>query len=246
MRTDFHSHILPGIDDGSQSVQESLAMLRALSAQGIRCVIATPHFYPDSDNPAAFLTRRAAAMEQLCAAMAGEAGLPTIELGAEVYYFPGISDCEVLPQLTIGGKRCILIEMPPAPWTEKMYRDLEGIYTKQNLQPILAHIDRYIRPFRTYGIPRRLEAMPVLVQANASFFLSGSTASMAVRMLRQGRIHLLGSDCHNMTDRAPNLGAAAEVIQSRCGLGALRKIEQQENAILQIWQHISFYQEVRI
>lgn len=237
MRTDFHSHILPGVDDGSKSVQESLAMLRALSAQGIRIVIATPHFYSHRDNLEAFLRRRAEALVQLRKAAAGEKGLPAVIFGAEVYYFPGIGDCEILPQLTIGGKRCILIEMPPAPWTEKMYRDLEGIYRKQNLQPILAHIDRYIRPFRTYGIPKRLEAMPVLVQANASFFCSGSTASMAVRMLREGRIHLLGSDCHNMTDRAPNMGAAAEVIQSRCGLGALRKIEQQENAILQIWQH---------
>lgn len=237
MRTDFHSHILPGIDDGSQSTAESLAMLRALSEQGISRVMATPHFYPHSDNPDAFLKRRAAAMNALRQAMEGETGLPAIELGAEVYYFPGISDCEILPQLTIGGKRCILIEMPPAPWTEKMYRELEGIYTKQRLQPILAHIDRYIRPFRTFGIPKRLEDMPVLVQANASFFLSRSTASMAVRMLREGRIHLLGSDCHNMTDRAPDLGAAAEVIRNRCGLGALRKIEQQENAILQTWQH---------
>lgn len=240
MRTDFHSHILPGVDDGSQSVEESLAMLRALGQQGIIRVIATPHFYPDSDNPAAFLKRRTEAMGRLRSAMAGQDGFPVVELGAEVHYFPGISDCEILPQLTIGGKRCILIEMPPPPWSEKMYRELEGIYTKQNLRPILAHIDRYVRPFRTYGILKRLESMPVLVQANGSFFLSRSTGKMALRLLRQGRIHLLGSDCHNMTDRAPNLGAAAEIIRRHCGLGALRKIEQQEDAILQTWQHNSF------
>lgn len=237
MRTDFHSHILPCVDDGSASVEESLAMLRALRQQGIRRVVATPHFYPQSDNPAAFLKRRNAAMAQLREAMAAEKGLPSIELGAEVYFFHGISDCAQLPQLTIGGKRCILIEMPPSPWSEAMYRELEGIYKKQNLIPILAHIDRYVRPFRTYGILKRLKTMPVLVQANAEFFLSGKTASFAGRLLRDGYIHLLGSDCHNMTDRPPNIGPAGEAIRQNCGLGALRKIENREDMVLQALNH---------
>lgn len=236
MLRDFHSHILPGIDDGSADVEQSVAMLRAEAAQGVTCVVATPHFYPRYDNPGAFLKRRAEAMRRLEEAIAEEDGLPSVELGAEVYYFHGISDSEALPQLTIEGKRCILIEMPPPPWSEKMYRELAGIFTKQNLRPIIAHIDRYISPLHTHGIPKRLEELPVLVQANAEFFLSRRTASMAVRLVREGRIHLIGSDCHNMTDRAPNLGAAAEVIRSRCGLGALRKIEEQENAILYTWQ----------
>ena len=54
---DFHSHILPGVDDGSQSVQESLAMLKMEAEQGIQHVIATPHFYPKHDSPEHFLER---------------------------------------------------------------------------------------------------------------------------------------------------------------------------------------------
>ena len=230
--TDFHSHILPGIDDGSGSTEESVAMLRMEAKQGIGCVVATPHFYARHDDPERFLTRRAAAMEQLQAAVVQQEGLPRILLGAEVHYFPGMSDSEAIARLTIEKKRCILIEMPPAPWTPQMYRELEWVYTKQGLTPIIAHLDRYIGPFRTHGIPAQLEELPVLVQANASFFLKSSTASFALRLLRQGRIHLLGSDCHNLTDRAPNLGAAVQVIGRRMGDAAMEWIQMQEQQVL--------------
>ena len=88
---DFHSHILPCVDDGSHSVEESLQMLRMEAEQGVTHVVLTPHFYAKHDSPERFLQRRAAAWETLQAAMAGEEGLPQITLCAEVYYFPGIS-----------------------------------------------------------------------------------------------------------------------------------------------------------
>jgi protein-tyrosine phosphatase len=122
--------------------------------------------------------------------------------------------------------------MPQSPWKESHFRELEGIYTKHGLTPIIAHIDRYIRPFHTYGIPERLEQLPVLVQANASFFLKNSTRSMAMKMLRKNRIHLLGSDCHNLTTRLPNLGDAVEQIGRRLGEDAIGQIVSWQDAVL--------------
>lgn len=232
MLTDFHSHILPGVDDGSRSVEESLEMLRMAASKGIRRMVATPHFYPRQDSPETFLRRRAEALERLEKAMAEKAGMPEVLMGAEVYFFSGISDSEALSQLTIGGKRCILLEMPHAPWTESMYREMEGISVKQGLIPVIAHVDRYIRPFRTFGIPERLMELPVLVQANAEFFLSRQTRGMALRMLKAGQIHVLGSDCHNLRDRKPNLDAAAAVIERRLGLTALERICEYERKII--------------
>ena len=232
MLTDFHSHVLPEIDDGSRSVQESLAMLRMEARQGIERVIATPHFYAGYDKPDQFLARRDAAMVQLRDAMAGRASLPKIELGAEVHFFPGMSDSESLPRLTIGDSRYILIEMPAGPWSEQLYRELEWIYTKQGLIPIVAHVDRYISPLRSFGIPARLENLPVLVQANASFFLDRRTSLMALSLLRRGQIHLLGSDCHNVEDRKPNLGPAVDVISRHLGKGAVRRLRHNGRAVL--------------
>lgn len=124
---DFHSHILPGIDDGSASAEESIAMLRMETEQGIDCVVATPHFYAHHDAPEGFLAHRREAEIRLREAMDGLEEMPEIILGAEVYFFPGISDSDTIPELTIGYNRCILIEMPPSPWSQNMYSELEEI-----------------------------------------------------------------------------------------------------------------------
>lgn len=224
MVSDFHSHILPRIDDGSSSVAESVAMLRQTWEQGIGHMVATPHFYPRYDNPEDFFRKRDRAVALLQEEISKESALPQVSIGAEVHYFKGIGASDVVPRLTIGSKRCILIEMPHSPWTPAMYRELEEIWLQWGITPIIAHVDRYIAPFHTHGIPERLKDLPVLVQANASFFLDRRTGSMALRMLKNGHIHLLGSDCHNLTSRCPNLGPAVDKIRTRLGQQAIDRI----------------------
>ena len=232
MLTDFHSHILPGVDDGSRSVEQSLQMLRAEADQGIMRIVATPHFYARHDDPDRFIRRRNAAAAALQKDMEDHPGFPQIVLGAEVHYFPGISESEHLSKLTIEGTDYVLIEMPTPPWSEKMYRELEQIYTLQGLVPIIAHMDRYIRPFSTYRIPQRLAQLPVLVQVNAEFFVERATARFALRLLRRGKIHLLGSDCHNLTDRAPNMGDAIKRIAQKLGDKQLQRLHGYEQQVL--------------
>lgn len=232
MIADFHSHILPGIDDGSASVEESMAMLQMEVAQGVTHVVATPHFYPRYQSPEAFLEDRKRAEELLRNELAKHSAMPEISVGAEVYFFHGISESDCLPLLTIEKKDCILLEMPESVWTDSMYQEIENIRWRWGITPIIAHVDRYIRPLRDHGIPKRLEAMPVLVQANASFFLSRSTAAMAMRMLQRDQIHLLGSDCHNVTDRPPKIGNAVAAIRQRLGEGALDRIKAYQNSVL--------------
>ena len=117
MLTDFHSHILPGVDDGSRSVEQSLQMLRAEADQGIMRIVATPHFYARHDDPDRFIRRRNAAAAALQKDMEDHPGFPQIVLGAEVHYFPGISESEHLSKLTIEGTDYVLIEMPTPPWS---------------------------------------------------------------------------------------------------------------------------------
>ena len=232
MRADFHSHILPGIDDGSKTVAESIEMLKIEAEHGITHVVATPHFYANSDTPARFLQRRRDAECRLREEMEKHAGLPKVSVGAEVYYFHGMSEFELLSTLTIDDKGFIMLEMPLSPWTNRMFEEIEQIYFKHGIVPVMAHIDRYIGPFQTYGIPERLSQMPVLVQANASFFLRLSTRGSAMRMLRQNQIQLLGSDCHNTSDRPPNLGRVYRLIEQRLGLEAVERIWQSGVPIL--------------
>lgn len=228
---DFHSHILPGIDDGSDSVEESIAMLQEEAAQGIECVVATPHFYAAHHDLQRFLKKRYEAEMRLREEMERHPGLPRLEIGAEVSLFSGISDSDQLLGLTIGKERFILIEVNHSPWPEKVYQELLGIYEKRGLTPIVAHVDRYIAPFQTHGIPARLEELPVLVQANASFFQRWNTKNLALRMLQRDQIHLLGSDCHNMTTRRPNLGETVSYIRQHQGEDALDRIREHQQWI---------------
>ena len=234
MIIDFHSHILPGIDDGSAHVAQSIKMLHMEAEQGITHVVATPHFYARHNTPEAFLHQRDKAEAALREEMAKHSGLPQIHIGAEVSFFRGMADSEMLEQLVIRGTNYILVEMPMPPWDEAYYRELAAIWEKRKLTPIIAHIDRYIGPFRTRGIPQRLAELPVLVQANADFFRELGTASMALRMLRQGHIHLLGSDCHNTRSRKPNLGDAIQRIARKLGQEPLDRIREYGQTVLDV------------
>ena len=214
---DVHTHILPGIDDGSRDIACSIDMLQREAEQGVTHVICTPHFYPHHDRPEAFLSRRRHAEESLRLAMEKYTGLPEVIVGAEVFFYRGISDSDFLNGLTFGSKPCIMIEMAGVPFQPYVYDELEAIYNRHGIIPIVAHIDRYISRFRTYGIPDKLKELPVLVQANADFFLRKQTVSFAMKMLKSGYINLLGSDCHNLDKRPPNLGEAISMIESKLG-----------------------------
>lgn len=209
---DFHSHILPRMDDGSRNTQESLEMLRASAAQGIRVMAATPHFYAEENSVERFLERRETAWKALSEKM--EAGMPKVLPGAEVYYFEGMQRTESLSRLKIEGTNLLLLEMPFAPWSDRMIAEIMEINRMPDTQVVLAHIERYLR-FQKAAVWDSLLENGVLMQANASFFLHRFSKHKALHMVKKGRIHLLGSDCHNMDSRPPQLGAAMEILSAR-------------------------------
>lgn len=211
---DFHSHILPGIDDGSKNVSESLKLLKMLSAQGIKVVAATPHFYPEDESLENFLLRRRDSYRKLKPLLSEDS--PRIRLGAEVYYYKGISRLYGLQSLCLKGSRLLLLEMPSAPWTEYTLRELISLASSGEFKVALAHIERYSR-YQKPEIWDRLLAAGLIMQANASFFLDWKTRRKAISLLSSDRIQLIGSDCHNMTSRPPQIGEAFEQISEKLG-----------------------------
>lgn len=227
---DFHSHILPKIDDGSSSINESLEMLTFTKQQGISHIVATPHFYASETNPSDFISKRNHSYKRLFET-AKSTSLPKIIPGAEVSYFEGISDCEELNELKIAGTPLIMIEMPMCRWSGRMLSELSAIYEKSGMIPLIAHVDRYIKLLHDKKIIDKLSGLPVLIQANASFFSNKKTARLALSLLSKEKIHLLGSDCHNVVTRRPNLGEAFEIINSKLGRDALQRISENERLV---------------
>lgn len=212
---DWHNHILPKMDDGSRNVAESIAMLGMHTSQGVGTVIATPHFYANDESVDAFLKRRRASYENLLVQLPPDA--PAILLGAEVKYYPGISRLADLKRLRIEGSQLLLLEMPMSTWTESMIRELIELSGKGGLRIVLAHIERYLN-LQSRDVWDRLRESGILMQTNASFFIALSTRRRAMALLREGNIHFLGSDCHNVTSRPPQIGKAFEVIQKKLGV----------------------------
>lgn len=215
---DFHSHILPKTDDGSKSVDESLKMLRTLSQQGVSKVVATPHFYANDESVSDFIARRQKAFDSLKPSLTPD--MPEILLGAEVKYYEGISRMENLRDLCVQNTELILLEMPVRRWTEYVLRELTDISCSGSVIPVLAHIERYLKLQSSDSIGQLL-SNGVLLQINASFVYDFFTKRQAINLLKNRAVHMLGSDCHNMSDRPPDIGKAYQTIKKKLGDGFL-------------------------
>ena len=233
---DFHSHILPNMDDGPQSVSESLTMLRRSFLQGVDAVVSTSHFYADEEYPRDFLRRRKEAFEVLQDAMLMSTEVyPRIILGAEVLYFPGIGEAREIQSLFIGNARTILIEPPMTPWSDIMLDEIAQMGVNFNCIPVIAHVDRFMKYLRDDTLLDRVLLRNMRVQVNADYFLEPDTAEEAMENLLAGKIQLIGSDCHNLSSRAPNLGQVRKQLRA-CGAEAAMRELHQNAAELLLWR----------
>lgn len=226
---DWHTHILPEMDDGSRDAEESVAMLQMLARQGVDTVIATPHFLANDESVDSFLERRARSAELLAEAMPD--GMPQILLGAEVKYYQGISRMADLNRLRIEGTRLLLLEMSMAKWTEYTVRELVEFSASRDVTVILAHVERYER-LQSRATWERLYENGLLMQANASFFTEFATRRRAVGRLENHFLSVVGSDCHNTTSRPPKIGKAFEQIEKKLGTDWVEQFLAYGKAIL--------------
>lgn len=229
MFIDWHSHLLPFIDDGSRDIKESLNLLEMLAEQGINKVVATPHFIADKISVEEFLIKREKSFNQLKAVVAE--GMPQILLGAEVEYYPGICRLAGLKKLCIEKSGILLLEMPISPWTEYTVKELTEIAATKNITLVLAHIERYLK-LQSPKILERLMQSGVLMQVNANFFTNIRTKRKALALLKKGNIQLLGSDCHNITSRPPTIGKAYEIIKNKFGEDFVCQMNEYGNSLL--------------
>lgn len=230
---DFHAHILPNVDDGPSEMEESLSMLRWSFLQGVDVVVSTSHFYAYEEYPHRFLERRNGAYQALQDAMRQCPGAyPEVVLGAEVLYFPGISDAEEMESLMIGSSRSILIEPPMAPWSNGMLDEIVRLGENFRCVPVIAHVDRYMQLLRDRRLMDRVRERDLLVQVNAAYFLNPKTRRAAIKHLKKGNIQLVGSDCHHLESRAPNLGPAWNQAKAQGAAAEFMALSRNAEALL--------------
>lgn len=223
---DVHCHILPKIDDGSKSVEMSVEMMKQSYAQGIDTMIATPHFYISHTDVEHFLKKRQNAYETLCENTKDMADMPKLNLGAEVLFFNGISAFEDLDKLTINNGEYLLLEMPFSKWNDKIIREVETLIYDRKFKIIIAHIERFIDFQKGTDYINELISLGPLVQMNGEYINGFFTKSKALTMIKEGTVQLLGSDCHNLDKRCPNLGKAFNTIEKKLGQDFVDKINK--------------------
>ncbi len=209
---DIHTHILPRFDDGAKDLATSEAMLRAELAQGVDTLVLTSHYYGKKRSPQGYLEKRAAAYEQLSPHI--PEGLD-VRLGAEVH-FTGVNmpEYEELAKLTIEGTNYILIEFSfTRVWTNTLMETLADFIDQTHCIPIIAHVERYSQVQKNPTLCSELMEMGCLLQVNAASFLEKEARGLAFALLKHGYAHCIGSDTHDMGERAPKLALARRAVE---------------------------------
>ena len=229
MLIDFHSHLLPNIDDGSRSIEESLKILEMLRQQKVGCVVATPHFYPKETGLTAFLDRRTAAYRSL--QETGQLSGLQILLGAEVAFFRGISQSTAIEQLCIGNTKLLLLEMPFSQWKSSDCLEIERLISR-GITPIIAHVERFHSYQRDYEVFNSVINLPVYLQVNADALLARKTRKRIFEIMDNGFPVLLGTDCHNTSTRKPNMEKGRQILLRRYGSACLDTIDETGESLL--------------
>lgn len=228
---DLHCHILPGIDDGSPDVDTTRQLLEKEYRDGVRSIIFTPHFYADQMKLPVFLENRERAFrktEPICE----ELGIRT-QLGAEVAMRPELNK-EMLKELALGDTGYLLLEWPFLNQTFPLWGDeiVDEVF-ENDLRPVFAHIERYSYFFDT---PKRLEPYMedgVLCQMNATTVLREQTGHRAMKLIRQGYVHIIATDAHGIRKRRPHLKEAMNCIADHAGADTADRIIQNTRQVFE-------------
>ena len=206
---DFHTHILPNMDDGSKDVDESLKLLELLEKQDVKLVCLTSHFYPSHESIDEYLSRRNKAYEKL-----NYQGPIEIRLGSEVRYYRGISLSDNIESLCIENTNLLLLELPfNNDINDSIINEIIKL-SYRNIRIILAHIERYDISLKKLEY---LKNNGILIQCNNEFIIGSLFNHKGIKMLKEGYIDVLGSDSHDLKTRKPNMDKVKEVIVNKLG-----------------------------
>ncbi len=222
---DIHAHILPGVDDGAENMDETMAMIKQADEEGISVIVATPHYgmrNPDYDPKAAEKTLTA-----VREVMRRSHPHMKLYMGNELYYSPGIiSELQSGRARTIGGTDYVLVEFSIKIEFHEMISAVRA-FLREGYRPILAHIERYQCLYREMDRIYELIDEGAYMQVNTRGFLRGKRDKRAAwcrALLEEGVIHFVASDCHSSMGRSPIMDSALTEMIKLAGEEEVKRI----------------------
>jgi tyrosine-protein phosphatase YwqE len=194
---DLHSHLLPGIDDGSANIEESITMLKAFQEMGFKKVITTPHITEGYENTPEIIRGKLAEVQSVAEAQGLE-----IKIEAAAEYFLDEKFIALINEdkeiITLGKNNHVLVE------TAFMTRPIMIVETVKLLQskgyrPIYAHPERYQYLQGNWDTVKKIYDSGILFQINAMSlvgYYDNAPRKLAERLIDEGMVSFIGSDCH--------------------------------------------------
>lgn len=213
---DIHSHILPGVDDGSKSLDESVKILEMMKEQGITDVIATPHFYAFRENLEEYLKKIQYSYNQLKSYIEGM-NLPNVFLGTEVLYYYNIGESESVYNFTFGNTMYLLLELTNSSIGADLFKDIRNLRDKKGIIPVIAHIERYHKSSNFRKLLKFIDKEHILAQVNASSLFDSNYSKITLKLIKKGYITYIATDSHSATGRIPMMNRALKFISNHIG-----------------------------
>lgn len=222
---DIHSHILPGVDDGASNMEETRRMLLLAYEEGIRVIIATPHYVAGTENIKADKLRE---IYQSVTRVAAEVSEDfQILLGNELFYNTSlIEDLNRGNALVIDDTRYILVEFNPWISFRELWEGLNNCIFAGYI-PVLAHAERYICLTKEIDLVHDLIELGAYMQITFSCisgFRPGIRFHFCRKLLQRGWVHFLGTDMHRASEEALNMEKAISYIRRRFGENIVREL----------------------
>lgn len=211
---DIHTHILPGVDDGSSSMEESLQMVDMAYREGIRIIMATPHY--GKWNPGYDTNRAVEVFKKLYGHV--KRRYPDIKMffGNEIFYQSSVlDDLRTKKAQTLGGTDYILVEFDYGAEYKKLSKSVNEI-VYAGYRPVIAHAERYTELYKDPDRVKELVDEGAYIQINTRSFMGGrfnKRAAWCRELLKSGLVHFVASDCHNTDTRKPLMKTAVEEME---------------------------------
>lgn len=214
MIIDFHSHILPGIDDGSDSVETSKQIISKELKDNVGTILATPHYYCEEQSIEKFISKRNNAYQQLLTSYSNADSLPKIVLASEVYYTHYLNNVSNIKALCIEGTNYLLLELPYKEITPSIIDGILNLADNNNVNLVIAHIERYLK-YTSYKSLVPLLNSGVLGQINCGSLVNKATRKNVFKLIKDGYVHTIGTDVHNTTSRPAYMKEALEILNKK-------------------------------
>ena len=215
LKFDLHTHILPGVDDGAKTVDDSLALINKLVENGVSSICLTPHYYSHKESLSDFLKRRAEAFDILYPLLPDSV---EVKLGAEVYVTKYLfSEERDFTPLCIEGTPYMLTEFSyQSTFSESTMRMISRL-RDFGIIPIIPHIERYPALLKSKSLVDELVSMGVIIQSNVGSYVDGSYKRKLIKLIKAGYIDILSTDVHSLERNTPdNISPALSYIEKKC------------------------------